>query len=170
MRITGTTRIFYCIADPVDQVRAPEVFNAVFARHEVDAVMVPLRVTAGHLAATLRCLARIADSRWRVAVHPAQGGSGGDAWTAARALRWPRMRSMRSGAIRTANSKGTCSMAWVLSARWIAQAWLTRAAGSSCWAQAARLRRWRPRWPQPVWRNSRSSIPTTVKRSISPPC
>ena len=56
MRITGSTRIFYCIADPVDQVRAPEVFNAVFARHEVDAVMVPLRVTAGHLAATLRCL------------------------------------------------------------------------------------------------------------------
>ncbi|MEA3127241.1 MAG: shikimate dehydrogenase, partial [Caballeronia sp.] len=56
MRITGTTRIFYCIADPVDQVRAPEVFNAVFSRHEVDAVMVPLRVTAGRLAATLRCL------------------------------------------------------------------------------------------------------------------
>jgi len=56
MRITGTTRIFYCIADPVDQVRAPEVFNEVFVRHEVDAVMVPLRVTTGHLAATLRCL------------------------------------------------------------------------------------------------------------------
>lgn len=56
MRITGTTRIFYCIANPVDQVRAPEVFNEVFARHEVDAVMVPLRVTAGQLAATLRCL------------------------------------------------------------------------------------------------------------------
>ncbi|KLU26607.1 shikimate dehydrogenase [Caballeronia mineralivorans PML1(12)] len=56
MRITGTTRVFYCIADPVDQVRAPEVFNEVFLRHEVDAVMVPLRVTAAHLAATLRNL------------------------------------------------------------------------------------------------------------------
>jgi shikimate dehydrogenase len=56
MRITGTTRIFYCIADPIDQVRAPEVFNAVFARHAVDAVMVPMRVTATHLAATLRSL------------------------------------------------------------------------------------------------------------------
>jgi len=56
MRITGTTRVFYCIADPVDQVRAPEVFNEVFSRHEVDAVMVPLRVTAAHLTATLRSL------------------------------------------------------------------------------------------------------------------
>jgi shikimate dehydrogenase len=56
MVITGTTRLFYCIADPVDQVRAPEVFNEVFSRHEVDAVMVPLRVTPSHLAATLRCL------------------------------------------------------------------------------------------------------------------
>src|SRR5260370_7829517 len=56
MRITGTTGVFYCIGDPVDQVRAPEVFNEVFSRHEVDAVMVPLRVTAADLTATLRSL------------------------------------------------------------------------------------------------------------------
>ncbi|HXZ08261.1 MAG TPA: shikimate dehydrogenase, partial [Paraburkholderia sp.] len=56
MTITGTTRVFYCIADPVDQVRAPEVFNAVFARHDIDAVMVPLRVSPAHLDATLRVL------------------------------------------------------------------------------------------------------------------
>lgn len=56
MNITGTTRVFYCIADPVDQVRAPEVFNAVFARHQVDAVMVPLRVSASQLQPTLRAL------------------------------------------------------------------------------------------------------------------
>jgi shikimate 5-dehydrogenase len=56
MKITGRTRVFYCMADPVDQVRAPEVFNAVFAKHGVDAVMVPSRVPAAHLEATLRAL------------------------------------------------------------------------------------------------------------------
>jgi shikimate dehydrogenase len=56
MKITGRTKVFYCVADPIDQVRAPEVFNEVFARHEVDAVMVPLRVPAASLAATLRAL------------------------------------------------------------------------------------------------------------------
>jgi shikimate dehydrogenase len=56
MKITGRTRVFYCMADPIDQVRAPEVFNEVFARHEVDAVMVPMRVHATHLEVTLRTL------------------------------------------------------------------------------------------------------------------
>ncbi len=54
--ITGTTRVFYCIADPIDQVRAPEVFNAVFARADVDAVMVPLCVHPERLESTLRAL------------------------------------------------------------------------------------------------------------------
>jgi shikimate dehydrogenase len=56
MQITGRTRVFSCMADPIDQVRAPEVFNEVFARHEVDAVMVPMRVHAPHLEATLQML------------------------------------------------------------------------------------------------------------------
>jgi shikimate dehydrogenase len=56
MPITGTTRLFFCIADPVDQVRAPEVFNSIFARHGIDAAMVPLRVPAARLEATLRAL------------------------------------------------------------------------------------------------------------------
>jgi shikimate dehydrogenase len=56
MPITGTTRLFFCIADPVDQVRAPEVFNPIFARHGTDAVMVPMRVSAARLDATLRAL------------------------------------------------------------------------------------------------------------------
>jgi shikimate dehydrogenase len=56
MNITGTTRVFYCIADPVAQVRAPELYNSIFARHGVDAVMVPMQVKAEHLAATLHAL------------------------------------------------------------------------------------------------------------------
>lgn len=56
MRITGHTKVFYCVADPIDQVRAPEVFNEVFARHEVDAVMVPMQVHPSQLSATLRTI------------------------------------------------------------------------------------------------------------------
>ncbi|MGF6573635.1 shikimate dehydrogenase [Paraburkholderia sp. GAS333] len=56
MKITGTTRIFYCIADPVAQVRAPELYNSIFSRHGVDAVMVPLQVKPEHLDETLRAL------------------------------------------------------------------------------------------------------------------
>jgi shikimate dehydrogenase len=56
MKITGRTRVFYCMADPIDQVRAPEVFNEVFERHDVDAVMIPMRVHPLQLEATLRTL------------------------------------------------------------------------------------------------------------------
>lgn len=44
------------IADPVDQARAPEVFNSIFARHGIDAATVPLCVPATRLEATLRAL------------------------------------------------------------------------------------------------------------------
>lgn len=56
MHITGTTRLFFCIADPIDQVRAPEVFNSIFTRYGIDAAMVPLRVPAAQLEATLHAL------------------------------------------------------------------------------------------------------------------
>ncbi len=115
MRITGTTRIFYCIADPVDQVRAPEVFNAVFSRHEVDAVMVPLRVTAGHLAATLRCLlASPTVGGVSLSIpHKVAAAATVDRCSRA-ALAANAVNAVRQ--IRMANSKGTCSMAWVFSA------------------------------------------------------
>jgi shikimate dehydrogenase len=54
MRITGTTRVFYCLGDPVAQVRAPEVYNHLFSRHGVDAVMVPLKLPPQALAGFLR--------------------------------------------------------------------------------------------------------------------
>ncbi|MEY4751464.1 MAG: hypothetical protein RIQ60_3678 [Pseudomonadota bacterium] len=46
MHITGTTRVYLIFGDPVAQVRAPEIYNALFARHGVDAVLVPLQVAA----------------------------------------------------------------------------------------------------------------------------
>lgn len=53
MPITGTTRVFYVLGDPVAQVRAPEVYNHLFQRHGVDAVMVPLKVPASALGGWL---------------------------------------------------------------------------------------------------------------------
>jgi shikimate dehydrogenase len=48
-RITGTTRVFYILGDPVAQVRAPEVYNHLFERHGIDAVLVPLKIAAAAL-------------------------------------------------------------------------------------------------------------------------
>jgi shikimate dehydrogenase len=49
VNITGTTRVFYILGDPVAQVRAPEVYNHLFQRHGIDAVMVPLKLPAAAL-------------------------------------------------------------------------------------------------------------------------
>ena len=47
--ITGKTRVFGCIADPIDHVRAPMVFNPIFEERGIDAVMVPVHVTPERL-------------------------------------------------------------------------------------------------------------------------
>ena len=52
--ITGKTGVFFMVADPIDQVRTPEIFNQVFAQCGIDAVMVPLHVKQDHLVDTVR--------------------------------------------------------------------------------------------------------------------
>lgn len=42
--ISGTTRIFPVIGWPVEQVKAPALFNAYFQRHDIDARVVPFKV------------------------------------------------------------------------------------------------------------------------------
>ena len=54
--ITGTTRLFGVIADPIDHVRAPMVFNPVFQDRNIDAVLVPLHIPSEHLETTIRGL------------------------------------------------------------------------------------------------------------------
>jgi shikimate dehydrogenase len=54
MTITGTTRVFFILGDPVTQVRAPEVYNHLFARHGIDAVLVPLKLPAAALPGFLQ--------------------------------------------------------------------------------------------------------------------
>ena len=53
------TRVFGIVGDPIDQVRSPSVFNALFRERNVDAVMVALHVRPGGLAAALDGLRRI---------------------------------------------------------------------------------------------------------------
>lgn len=48
--ITGTTRIYYMMAHPIDHVTTPEVMNPMFEARRVDAVMIPMHVHPDHMA------------------------------------------------------------------------------------------------------------------------
>lgn len=55
-RITGSTDVFLILGDPVEQVKAPESFNRIFARFGIDAVLVPAQVPAGDLLDFVRAV------------------------------------------------------------------------------------------------------------------
>ena len=71
MNISGTTRVFLILGDPVGQVRAPELFNHLFAKHGADAVLVPAHVAPadldGFVAQVLK--ARNIDGLWLAIPH-----------------------------------------------------------------------------------------------------
>ena len=46
LRLTGATRLYAIVGDPVAQVRSPEVFTARFAADGIDAVLIPVHVPA----------------------------------------------------------------------------------------------------------------------------
>lgn len=48
--ITGNTRIYAIVADPIAQVRTPEVLNNFFAAHAHDGVLIPMHVATDQLA------------------------------------------------------------------------------------------------------------------------
>jgi shikimate dehydrogenase len=48
--ISGKTRLYGLFADPVEHLQVPGLFNALLAQRGIDAVVVPLHVTAEHLA------------------------------------------------------------------------------------------------------------------------
>lgn len=52
--ITGTTDVYLILGDPVEQVKAPEAFNLIFARFGIDAVLVPVHVSPTDLPAFVR--------------------------------------------------------------------------------------------------------------------
>ncbi|MBV2180052.1 shikimate dehydrogenase [Castellaniella sp. MT123] len=51
--INGNTRLFAIVADPIAQVRTPQVLNAYFEAHALDAVLVPVHVAPEGLAAVV---------------------------------------------------------------------------------------------------------------------
>ena len=53
LNISGKTRVFGCISHPIRHVRAPSVFNPLFEKHGVDAVMVPLHIPPEGLDAAI---------------------------------------------------------------------------------------------------------------------
>ena len=71
MNISGTTRVFLILGDPVAQVRAPEVFNALFSRHGVDAVLVPAKVAPQHFEGFVKQVfkAENIDGMWLTIPH-----------------------------------------------------------------------------------------------------
>jgi shikimate dehydrogenase len=73
MNISGSTRVFLILGDPVEQVRAPEVFNHLFAKHGVDAVLVPAKVSEENLAsfANASLLAENIEGLWLTIPHKA---------------------------------------------------------------------------------------------------
>ena len=73
MQITGSTRVFLILGDPVEQVRAPEVFNHLFRRHGVNAVLVPAQVGPADLTEFVRHAfkARNIDGLWLAIPHKA---------------------------------------------------------------------------------------------------
>ena len=73
MDITGSTRVFLVLGDPVAQVRTPEIYNHLFRTHGIDAVLVPAQVPAAALSDFVRgsLAARNIDGLWITIPHKA---------------------------------------------------------------------------------------------------
>lgn len=52
--VTGSTDVYLIVGDPVEQVRAPETFNLIFAALGIDAVLVPIQIAPTHLNAFIK--------------------------------------------------------------------------------------------------------------------
>jgi shikimate dehydrogenase len=59
VHITGTTRLYAVLGDPVRQVRAPALLNPVFARLGRDAVLVPVQIRPAGLRELVRALTAV---------------------------------------------------------------------------------------------------------------
>jgi shikimate dehydrogenase len=49
--VTGTTQLYMIVGHPISQVKSPEIFNEWFGKKGIDAVMIPLDITADGLSA-----------------------------------------------------------------------------------------------------------------------
>lgn len=68
--ITGRTRVYGILADPIDHVKTPEVMNALLRRHGVDGVLIPCHVAPDGLTALVKGLARLENLGGFIATVP----------------------------------------------------------------------------------------------------
>jgi shikimate dehydrogenase len=57
--VSGRTRIFGIVGDPIEQVRSPEMFSTEFVRRGLEALMIPIHVLPGDFSACLAQLKRV---------------------------------------------------------------------------------------------------------------
>ena len=55
----GSTKIYGCIADPIDHVKAPTIFTSIFKEKKIDAIMVPIHVNKSNLENVISSLKAI---------------------------------------------------------------------------------------------------------------
>ena len=75
MTITGHTRLYVILGDPIAKVRSPEAFNGAFERHGIDAVLVPVECAPGDLAATVASLKRVRNLDGLIFTMPHKAGA-----------------------------------------------------------------------------------------------
>ena len=68
--VTGTTRLFGCIACPTVHVRAPMIFNRIFTERDIDAVMVPVDIPKEQLAEGIKGLKAIGNFKGAAVTIP----------------------------------------------------------------------------------------------------
>jgi len=68
--ISGTTRLYGILGDPIAQVQSPEYFNAWYAQNGIDAVMVPLHVKPVDFAAAIATFRRMPNIHGLIATIP----------------------------------------------------------------------------------------------------
>jgi shikimate dehydrogenase len=57
--VSGRTRLFGIVGDPIEQVRSPEMFSGEFVRRGLEALMIPVHVLPGDFEACLAQLKRV---------------------------------------------------------------------------------------------------------------
>ena len=55
----GSTKIYGCLADPIDHVKAPTIFTSIFKEKNIDAVMIPIHVDRDNLEKVITSLKQI---------------------------------------------------------------------------------------------------------------
>ncbi len=55
----ATTKIFGCIADPINHIKAPTLFTSEFVRRNIDAIMIPINTSKGNLKDVIAGLRKI---------------------------------------------------------------------------------------------------------------